>query len=62
MTAFPERDYNVINALSWFVSAQRIRKLMKHHNKLGLGEFTRGGKNEGTSQEEQSKALLKGHV
>jgi len=35
---------------------------MKHHDKLGLGEFTRGGKNEGTAREEQSKALLKGHV
>ena len=33
---------------------------MKHHDKIGLGEFTRGGKNEGTAREEQSKALLKG--
>lgn len=44
------------------MSAQRIRKLMKHCNTWGLGEFSREGKNESGAREEQSKTFWKGCV
>lgn len=44
------------------MSAQRIRKLMKHCDKRGLGEFSRGRQNESEAREEQGKTFWKGPV